>query len=219
MRIDVNEVTKGKNAEVLPPTTVTVQSEHVTFVRADTEQRPTVLGLIVAGRMKPSSGDVTVDGERSPKRLRRTIALIDAPDISDPAPNVPVWRVVSEELMFAGRPAHPIAVRDALDELHLTAERRLDMAQLEPTARVRMLLELASRRPGVEALVLVSPDRHGGDPVEWWRVCRTFAARGYGVLVIAGYSSATAINGLSGPDVSETVAADAVPLFQTGELS
>lgn len=219
MRIEVNGVSKGKDSEVLPPTTVVVQSEHVTFVRADTEQRPTVLGLIASGRMKPTAGSVTVDGDESARTLRRAVALIDAPDISDPAPNVPVWRVVSEELMFAGLPSHPIAVRDALDELHLTAVRKRDISQLESADRVRMLLELASRRPGVEILVLVSPDRHGGDPLEWWRICRTFAARGFGVLVIAGYSSATAISSLTGLDVSETVAADAVPLFQTGELS
>lgn len=219
MRIEVNGVSKGKDSEVLPPTTVVVQSEHVTFVRADTEQRPTVLGLIASGRMKPSAGSVTVDGDESARTLRRAVALIDAPDISDPAPNVPVWRVVSEELMFAGLPSHPIAVRDALDELHLTAVRKRDISQLESADRVRMLLELASRRSGVEILVLVSPDRHGGDPLEWWRICRTFAARGFGVLVIAGYSSATAISSLTGLDVSETVAADAVPLFQTGELS
>ncbi|MCW4459018.1 hypothetical protein [Microbacterium sp. MPKO10] len=219
MRIEVNGVNKGKDSEVLPPTTVVVQSEHVTFVRADTEQRPTVLGLIASGRMKPTAGSVTVDGDESARTLRRAVALIDAPDISDPAPNVPVWRVVSEELMFAGLPSHPIAVRDALDELHLTAVRKRDISQLESADRVRMLLELASRRPGVEILVLVSPDRHGGDPLEWWRICRTFAARGFGVLVIAGYSSATAISSLTGLDVSETVAADAVPLFQTGELS
>ncbi|WP_437582940.1 hypothetical protein ACSAGD_11745 [Paramicrobacterium sp. CJ85] len=219
MRIELNAVTKGKSAEVLPATSVTLQSEHATFVRAETEQRPTVLGLIASGRMKPTEGTVTIDGEDSPKRLRRAVALIDAPDISDPAPNVPVWRVVSEELMFAGLPSHPLAVRDALDELHLTAVRRRDMSQLESTDRVRMLLELASRRPGVEALVLVSPDRHGGDPAEWWHVCRRFAARGFAVLVIAGYSSAAAINSLSGPDVTDTVAADSIPLFQTGELS
>lgn len=219
MRIEVNGVSKGKDSEVLPPTTVVVQSEHVTFVRADTEQRPTVLGLIASGRMKPTAGSVTVDGAESTRALRRAVALIDAPDISDPAPNVPVWRVVSEELMFAGLPSHPIAVRDALDELHLTAVRKRDISQLESADRVRMLLELASRRPGVEILVLVSPDRHGGDPLEWWRICRTFAARGCGVLVIAGYSSAAAISSLTGLDVSETVAADAVPLFQTGELS
>ncbi|SEB78860.1 hypothetical protein SAMN04489806_1778 [Paramicrobacterium humi] len=218
MRIELNHVTKGKNGEILPATSLTVQSEHATFVRAETEQRPTVLGLIAAGRMKPTSGTVTIDGEPSPRKLRDAVALVDAPEISEPAPNVPVSRVVSEELMFAGLPAHPLAARRALEELHLTAVARLDVAQLAPTERVRMLLELASRRPGVQAIVLVSPDRHGGDPAEWWRVCRTFAARGFGVLVIAGYSSAAAINAMPGDDVSDTVAADRVPLFETGEL-
>ena len=54
---------------------------------------------------------------------------------------------------------------------------------------MRALCELAVLRKGVEAIVLVSPDRHGGEPAAWWAVAEDFAARGYAVLVIAGQAS------------------------------
>ncbi|THE08495.1 hypothetical protein E1I21_02285 [Microbacterium oleivorans] len=57
-----------------------------------------------------------------------------------------------------------------------------------------MLLELAALRRGIEALVLVSPDRHGGDPRHWRRIADGFAARGFAVLVIAGTAASTALD-------------------------
>ena len=60
--------------------------------------------------------------------------------------------------------------------------------------RIRLLLELAALRADVEGLVLVAPDRHGGEPLDWWRIAEEFAERGYAVLVIAGHASRTAID-------------------------
>ncbi|CAH0194815.1 hypothetical protein SRABI128_01598 [Microbacterium sp. Bi128] len=57
-----------------------------------------------------------------------------------------------------------------------------------------MLLELAALRRGVEGLVLVAPDRHGGEPGAWWRIAEEFAERGYAVLVIAGEASRTTLD-------------------------
>lgn len=48
MRVEIREVTKGTS---LPPTTAHFASGSVTRVVAETEQRPTVLGLIATGRM------------------------------------------------------------------------------------------------------------------------------------------------------------------------
>jgi hypothetical protein len=56
-----------------------------------------------------------------------------------------------------------------------------------------LLCELALKREGVNWLVITSPDRHGGDPNQWWELAREFASRDLAVLVIAGVASATAI--------------------------
>ena len=60
------------------------------------------------------------------------------------------------------------------------------MPDLPPTDRIRLLLELAALRDGVRALVLTSPERHGGPPASGAASPRAFTARGLPVLVIGG---------------------------------
>ncbi len=214
MRVELDGVSKGKGGIVLEPTSLSFRTGEATFARAETEQRPTVLGLIASGRMKPDTGTVLVDGTTDRKTMRRTIALIDAPDVSEPASGVAVAGVVAEELMFAGRASHPFAVARFLDSLGFGSLAKQPISTVAPTGRVRLLTELAVLREDVTALVLVSPDRHGGDPIGWWTIARRLAVRGYGVLVIAGDASATAINAMSDAPVSENATDELVPLFQ-----
>lgn len=194
MLIQLTDVSKGRRGIALPATTLTYRSGRATLAMAETEQRPTVLGLIASGRMKPDSGSVLVDGARRSRDLRRRSALIDAPDVSEPAPNIIVAGVVGEELMFAGRLSDPLSARRWLDDHGLRHLSRTPFADVAPRDRLRILLELAALRPGVEALVLVSPDRHGGDPRDWWLLAEEFAGRGFAVLVIAGQAAARVIS-------------------------
>ncbi len=193
MLIQLTDVSKGRRGIALPPTTLTYRSARATLAMAETEQRPTVLGLIASGRMKPDDGTVLVDGTPRSRDLRRRSALIDAPDVSEPAPNIVVAGVVGEELMFAGRLSDPLSARRWLDDHGLRHLSRTPFADVAPRDRFRILLELAALRPGVEALVLVSPDRHGGDPWDWWLLAEEFAQRGFAVLVIAGQAAARVI--------------------------
>lgn len=190
MRVELTQVAKGR---ALPPTSVAFASGRASLAVAETEQRPTVLGLIASGRMRPSAGTVTIDDVPDASTLRRRVALVDAPDVSDPAPNVIVAGVVGEELMFAGHRSDPLAVRAWLDEHGVRALARVPIAAVDPTVRLRLLLELAALRPDVEGMVLVSPDRHGGDPRDWWRLAQEFASRGLAVLVIAGDAAASVV--------------------------
>jgi hypothetical protein len=190
MRIALNGVSKRP---ALDRVTLAYATGEAVLARAETEQRPTVLGLLASGRMRPSSGTVTIDGEPDASALRRAVALVDAPDVSDPAPNVTVASVAAEELTFAGRPSGGRAVRAALAELGMSERARDAIGQVPPTVRIRLLVELALLREGVRGIVLTSPDRHGGDPNAWWRIALDVASRGYAVLVIAGDASAAAI--------------------------
>lgn len=193
MKIELTSVTKGANDTVLPPTSIVFQTGAPTLAQAETEQRPTVLGLVASGRMRPDSGTVTVDGDVDYAAIRKSVALIDAPDVCEPANDVTVAGVTAEELMFAGRPSHPIAVMRELRALGLHEYARQSIGTMPPTARIRLLCELALMREGVSGLVITSPDRHGGDPNQWWGIARELAARDLAVLVIAGVASATAI--------------------------
>lgn len=192
MRVVVDAVAKGRSA--LPETSTAFETGHASLVVAETEQRPTVLGLVASGRMKTDRGTVTIDGRVDAKTLRRRIALVDAPVVSEPEPNVSVTGVVAEELMFAGHAPTPFAAARWLEGIGLDAIAGLPIGNVEPSMRIRLLLELAALRTDVEGLVLVAPDRHGGEPLDWWRIAEEFAERGYAVLVIAGHASRTAID-------------------------
>ncbi|MFT4212518.1 MAG: hypothetical protein QM626_11680 [Microbacterium sp.] len=193
MRIDLQHVSKGRHGLALPETSLSYGAGARLAV-TETEQRPAVLGLIAAGRMRPDTGRVLIDGVEDAASLRRRVALVDAPEVNDPAPNVSAYGVVAEELMFAGRTASPIAVRTWLRENDLDDQARTPFADVAPPDRIRLLLELAVLRAGVEALVLVSPDRHGGSPHVWWELCEQFADRGYGVLAVAGEAAGTVLS-------------------------
>lgn len=198
MRIRLDAVTKGRRGEALPETTLAYRSGRATLAVAETEQRPTVLGLIASGRMRPDTGSVALDdaSDRHARgALRRRIALVDAPDVSDPAPNIAVAGVVAEELMFAGLASDPLSARRWLEKYGLRSSSRLPIGDLDPVPRLRILLELAALRPGVDGIVVVSPDRHGGDPAHWWALAEEFAARGLAVLVIAGAAASAALTG------------------------
>jgi hypothetical protein len=193
MLITLTAVTKGPKHSALPPTTLEFTSGAFTLAPAETERRPTVLGLIASARMRPDTGTVRIDGGADYSGMRSRVALVDALGVSDPAADVTVAEVVAEELMFAGRIGHPRAVSRVLTELGLADQARSDMANLAPRARIRLLTELAVMRGGVEGLVLTSPDRHGGDPLDWWATASGLAERGYAVLVIAGEAAARAV--------------------------
>lgn len=193
MRVRAIGVSKGPKGRALPPSDVRLDSRTAVFVDAETAQRPTVLGLIMTGRMRPDGGEVTLDGEHDDRGLRRRVALVDAPDVSEPHGDVRLADVVAEELMFAGLPRGPFAVRRELARLEASDHARTPMADVAPGLRVRVLCELAIKRPGVEGIVLVSPDRHGGDPGEWWTIACDVAERGPAVLVIAGRAARAAI--------------------------
>lgn len=193
MRVELDGVTKGRSAEDLPATSIHFSTGKVTLAVAETEQRPTVLGLIASGRMRPDSGTVTIDGKVDARSLRRRVALIDAPGVSDPDPGVPLVGVVAEELMFAGKRADPISTRRWLDEIGFRSLASTSMADIAPTTRLRVLCELAVLRPNVEAIVVTAPDRHGGQPLDWWNLLGEFADRGLAVLAVAGRASEWAI--------------------------
>jgi len=193
MRIMLHGVSKGREGQALPTTSLEFHTGAVRFAVAETQQRPTVLGLIASGRMSPDTGTVTIDGDTDNRRLRRAIALVDAPDVSDPHADITVAGVVGEELMFAGVGATPIHARRWLARLGFAELASTPIGNVDPAARVRIMCELAVLREGTKGVVLVAPDRHGGRPDGWWRIASEFADRGYAMLVIIGGAAAVAL--------------------------
>jgi len=194
MRVEAITVSKGRGGQALSPVSLAYESGQARLATAETEQRPTVLGLIASGRMRPDTGVVLIGGAENNSAVRRKVALVDAPDVSDPAPNVTVFTVVSEELMFAGRPSNPIATKAWLTEAGLLdisgppSPTSLRGSAADPTGAQRAA-------PGCGGPRARSPDRHGGDPHVWWELAEEFAGRGLAVLVIAGQAAGAVLAG------------------------
>lgn len=190
MRISARGISKG---HALPQVTVHARSGEVRLVAVEGGQRPSVLGLLLSGRMAPDTGEVTVDGEPDAARLRRTVALIDAPDVSAPYDDLTLESVLREELAFAGvRRTRRTAAR-LLADWNAADQRAVPLRAVPAALRVRALAEAATMRAGTEAAVIVSPDRHGGDPAGWYDVADRLARRGLAVIVLAGAAAIAAL--------------------------
>ncbi|GAA3651382.1 hypothetical protein [Microbacterium marinilacus] len=190
MRLSARGISKGR---ALPETTVHVRGGQVRVVPVEGGQRPTVLGLVLSGRMSPDTGEVTIDGEADHRRLRNAVALVDAPDVSAPPDDLRLADVVREELRYAGVRGARAATARLLSQWGAAGEARTRVHDVPAAVRLRVLAEAATLRPGVEAVVIVSPDRHGGDPVAWRAVADDLASRGLAVLVLAGRAAIEAL--------------------------
>jgi energy-coupling factor transporter ATP-binding protein EcfA2 len=181
----------GPDGPLLRETTLRARSGEVVLVAGEPGMGHSALALVLAGRLDPTSGDVLLDDALNPEGLRTAVAAVDVPGVNEPDPGLVLSHVVAEELVIAGRSGRRSAVRkwlearDAGDYLHS------EIGLLPPSARTRLLTDLAATRAGVQALVLACPDRHGGRPEFWWRTAHTFAASGYAVVVLCLDTSAT----------------------------
>lgn len=204
MRITLDRVRIGDGpTAALPVTSLGFEPGIPTVFAVDTEQRPTVLSLVAAGRMRVDAGTIT------PRDLRDRVALVDTPLVAEPPAEVPAAVIVREELSFAGVRTSPAAF---LRQRGLGDFVRAPFGAIPPLARLSLLLDLALLRPGVEAVVITSPERHGTDTAEWWHLARRVAADGVAVLIVTDRASVDAIARLPHP---EAAALGALPLFES----
>ena len=189
-------VGRGLGAE-LPATSLLIEPGTPVVVPVETSERPMVLSMVVAGRVALTSGSVLVDGERRPARLRAVTALVDTPFVAEPASGIALRLVIAEELAFAGRPGGRRRVGAFLDEHGLAEYADVPVRSMPARERVLVLAELALLRPGVECLVVTSPERHGGDPAAWFGTLAAIAERGTSVVVITDAATASALEARS----------------------
>lgn len=171
-------------AAALPPLSLTLEPGAPTVIAVETDERPMVLSLVLGGRLGLSSGRILVDGTDDADELRRRVAIVDTPFASEPSPGVALSITVAEELAFAGLPSGSRAVRAFLENHDLAPFASVATRALPSTARVLLLSELAALRSDVTALVVTSPERHGGDPAAWFASLRAVAERGLVVAIV-----------------------------------
>lgn len=180
----------GPHGPLLRPTSLRIRTGELVLVAGQPGSGHTALALALAGQLRPDTGDVLLDGRPDRAGLRRRVAVVDAPQVTEPDDALKLSAVVAEELALAGAPAGRAAVgtwlagRDAGQ--HAASRLRVVPADV----RTRLLADLAAARPGVEVLVLDCPDRHTDDPAAWWDIAQTHAARGLAVVALSTGSAA-----------------------------
>jgi energy-coupling factor transporter ATP-binding protein EcfA2 len=191
MELEANGISvRGPHAPMLDATSLTVGDHQLVLLAGYPGPGHVPASLALSGRLKTDTGQVWLDGKADAALLRRSVAVVDAPGITEPDDALPVQTVVGEELAMSGRKAGRKAVLAWLDE-HAAAEhvgKRFE--HLPVAARTRLLAELTVARPDVKVVILTMPDRHGGDPQDWYGVGRDLAARGYGVIITCADTSA-----------------------------
>lgn len=185
MHITLTDAAIGSGlGAAVPPLTITA-GPGVNVIAVETAERPLLVSMLLGGRLRPDSGTVETDSDR--------VALVDTPVVAEPAPGVSLMSVVTEEFTFAGRPASRGAVRAFLEQHELLGYAKVAVRALPPGDRVRLFCELALLRHGIDALVVTSPERHGGSPLTWFPYLRAIGARGITVIVVTDAATASAL--------------------------
>ncbi len=159
---------KGRRDPLLPPTSLAVARGELLLVSGERQDQRTALSLLLSGRMKATSGDVSWDGSRRTKHLRLASALVDSPGVNEPEEHLSVRDLVTEDLALI-----PRRYRGALlSGPWLKVNRFEDIGdlwteQLEPRRRLELLTALALANPRADLLVVDSPDRHSADALTW----------------------------------------------------
>lgn len=180
----------GPHGPLLQPTSLRVRDGEITLVTGEPGLGHTTLALALAGRIRPSSGTVTLDGRADAAALRKHVVLVDAPDVNEPEDGLKLSSAIAEELTNAGQPANRKAVREWLQtqDADVYADQRVE--NVPAAVRTRLLVELAGSRPGVQALMIDTPDRHISDPGTWWPLALRQAERGLAVVVLCSPTTA-----------------------------
>jgi hypothetical protein len=181
---------RGPHAPMLTATSVRVADHQLVLLAGYPGPGHVAAALGLSGRLMPDTGTVRLDGKADAAMLCRRVAVIDAPGITEPDDALPVQTVVGEELAIAGRKAGRRAVLEWLNEHGAAEHADKRFEHLPVAARTSLLAELTVARPDVKAVILTMPDRHGGDPHEWYALGRDLASRGYGVIITCADASA-----------------------------
>jgi ABC-type multidrug transport system ATPase subunit len=180
----------GSHGPLLQPTSLRAREGRVLVVSGDPNSGRTALALVLAGRLHPSKGTVRWNGSERASALRRSVGVVDAPEITEPEGSVSVRDVVAEGLSLASRWSGRRRVRTWLDDHDFAGHVGERFENLDGLTRTRLLLELSAENRATQVLVLDCPDRHGGDPRGWYELAQRQAERGKAVVALCDPHSA-----------------------------
>ena len=197
--LDGTSIGRGLGAAV-PVLNLSVDAGVPSAIPVESDERPMLVSMLLAGRIRPDAGRILVDGRDDLDVLRVSTALVDTPVVAEPGSEIPLATILAEELSFASAASSRRAVRRLLDQHGLIDYARLPVRALPPVDRIRVFSELAVLRPGVTAIVVTSPERHGGESLGWYGPLAQIAARGVTVSIVTDRATADILYGLGARD-------------------
>lgn len=174
---------RNRHRTLLGPTSLTVHSGEISVAYGDPGYGHTALALVLAGRLKPDRGSVTIGGIAAPKARQGTVALVDVPGVSEPDPRNRLRTIVAEELAMAGFPAQRRKVKSWLHEQGYADFGKERIEDLPGAVRIAVLARLAALRDDVAFAVMSLPELHGGLPEWWLETAKVLTDENIGVLV------------------------------------
>jgi ABC-type hemin transport system ATPase subunit len=187
---------RNRHRTLLEPTSLVVRSGKISVAYGDPGHGHTALALVLAGRLKPDRGSVTIGGIAAPKARQGTVALVDVPGVSEPDPRNKLSTIVGEELAMADFPAGRAKVNSWLREQGYADFAKERMEDLPGAVRIAVLARLAALRDDVAFAVMTLPELHGGLPEWWLETARVLTAENIGVLVTTSISVAANLEDL-----------------------
>lgn len=202
MIITLEEATVGHGLDAdVPALSLTAGPGVPTVVAVETDERPMLVSMLLGGRLKPDSGRVLIDGVDAAAELRARTALIDTPFVVEPSPGISLLRVVAEEFSFNGMNPSRRAIHSFLQQHNLAEYEKVAIRSLPPVERVRLFSQLALLRPGVDGIIITSPERHGGNAAEWYDFLASAAAeRDATVVIVTDFATAASLITLGARD-------------------
>jgi ABC-2 type transport system ATP-binding protein len=192
---------EGIGADV-PPVSLVLTEGAPIAISVEGDEQPLFVSMLLAGRLKPDTGRVLVDGRDDTSALRDAAALVDTPWVAEPAAGVALQNVVMEELAFAGLPSIRRAVTRVLGEHGLEEYGPLPIRALPAADRVRLFSELAVLRPGVSMIVVTSPERHGATAADWYAPLAAIADRAVLVAIVTDVATTSALVSMGAQNLS-----------------
>ncbi len=190
--LDEAAIGSGLGADV-PPLSVMVDSGAPVTIAVVGDERPLLVSMLLGGRLRPGSGRVLLDGVEDADALRRSTALVDTPWVSEPTAGIALRTIVTEEFSFASLPTSGRTVRQFLSRHGLEDYGPLPIRALPPGDRIRLFSELAVLREPIGAIIVTSPERHGGAASEWYGPLAAIAERGVLVAVVTDVATAASL--------------------------
>jgi uroporphyrinogen-III synthase len=214
MKIELEAAAVGRGlAAEISPLTLTADAGEVAVLAVEGDDRAMHVSLLLGGRLRADAGRVLVDGSASTRELRRRTALVDTPFVAEPTDDLPLRLIVAEELLFAALPAGRAPVARFLAQRGLQTYASQPFRALPTAHRIRLLCDLALARAGVDALVVTSPERHGGDPAAWFPALATIASTRATVIVVTDLPTARQLQALGARDAESQLIASTESLL------